>query len=142
MKIMLRLIWIFLFAIVFIQSGCQRGDEKGVGPTVALVVKSLNNPFFIDMQIGAEEAAEKSGGSICLDMSKIAALPRGLSRRVVRDFISRWKGDLRGISFEDVEGVLSLSEGKKISLKEDNKIKYNHYGNNFYKECVQLIQTK
>jgi predicted nucleotide-binding protein (sugar kinase/HSP70/actin superfamily) len=33
-------------------------------------------------------------------------------------------------------------EDQKISLKEDNKIKYNHYGNNFYNECVQSIQTK
>jgi ribose transport system substrate-binding protein len=43
--------------------GCNRGDNAGTGtkPTVALVVKTLNNPFFIDMQKGAEEAAKKAG---------------------------------------------------------------------------------
>lgn len=54
-------------ALVF--SGCNRGDPAAGGssagvagqPTVALVVKTLNNPFFIEMQRGAEEAAKKAG---------------------------------------------------------------------------------
>jgi hypothetical protein len=37
---------------------CQRGTGPADGrPTIALVVKTLNNPFFNDMQKGAEEAA-------------------------------------------------------------------------------------
>jgi ribose transport system substrate-binding protein len=37
---------------------CQRGQDSSSGrPTIALVVKTLNNPFFNDMQKGAEEAA-------------------------------------------------------------------------------------
>jgi ribose transport system substrate-binding protein len=41
-------------------SGCNRdvGQQDG-RPTVALVLKTLNSPFFIDMQRGAEEAAER-----------------------------------------------------------------------------------
>ncbi len=53
-------------ALVF--SGCNRGDPAAGGgagvagqPAVALVVKTLNNPFFIEMQRGAEEAAKKAG---------------------------------------------------------------------------------
>jgi ribose transport system substrate-binding protein len=43
-------------------SGCQRGQETGSGrPMVALVLKTLNNPFFIDMQKGAETAAKSLG---------------------------------------------------------------------------------
>ncbi len=49
-------------------SACNRGDPMAPGtggtagkPTVALVVKTLNNPFFIEMQRGAEEAAKKEG---------------------------------------------------------------------------------
>ena len=54
-------------------TGCNRGDTSaptagasasaspGGKPTVALVVKTLNNPFFIEMQKGAEEAAKKAG---------------------------------------------------------------------------------
>src|SRR5215207_3527871 len=55
-------------------AGCNRGDKSagtsanagasgggGAKPTIALVVKTLNNPFFIEMQKGAEEAAKKAG---------------------------------------------------------------------------------
>jgi ribose transport system substrate-binding protein len=49
--------------------GCNRGEKApGVAaagtagaPTIALVVKTLNNPFFIEMQKGAEQAAKKLG---------------------------------------------------------------------------------
>lgn len=36
---------------------CQRGQNETGKSTVALVVKTVNHPFFIDMQKGAEEAA-------------------------------------------------------------------------------------
>jgi ribose transport system substrate-binding protein len=43
-------------------AGCNRGGTEGGGkPRVALVLKTLNNPFFIDMQRGAEEAARSLG---------------------------------------------------------------------------------
>ena len=52
-------------------AGCNRSEKttataggsaaKSAQPTIALVVKTLNNPFFIDMQRGAEEAAKKLG---------------------------------------------------------------------------------
>src|SRR5919202_2639498 len=39
---------------------CQRGGEQSQGrPRIALVMKTANNPFFIEMQKGAEEAAKK-----------------------------------------------------------------------------------
>jgi len=42
--------------------GCQRDDRTTAqGPTVALVMKTLNNPFFIDMQEGAQAAAKSLG---------------------------------------------------------------------------------
>ena len=41
-------------------TACNRGPEtSSVRPRVALVLKTLNNPFFIDMQRGAEEAARR-----------------------------------------------------------------------------------
>jgi ribose transport system substrate-binding protein len=41
---------------------CQRQSEtSSTQPTVALVLKTLNNPFFIDMQKGAQEAASRAG---------------------------------------------------------------------------------
>lgn len=51
-------------------AGCNRTEPTsaaatsgapGGKPTIALVVKTLNNPFFIDMQKGAEEAAKRLG---------------------------------------------------------------------------------
>src|SRR5262249_21971492 len=56
-------------------SGCNRepstvrtlpngAAQSGAKPTVALVVKTLNNPFFIEMQKGAEEAAGKVGVTV------------------------------------------------------------------------------
>ena len=43
-------------------SSCTRGnDPSSQKPTVALVLKTLNNPFFIDMEKGAADAAKRSG---------------------------------------------------------------------------------
>jgi len=69
----------FLFTLAVVGAllaGCNRGEKTTAGaatapgaagaapggkPIVALVVKTLNNPFFIEMQKGAEEAAQKAG---------------------------------------------------------------------------------
>jgi len=49
-------------AAVAVAGACQRGEKSGAaGPTVALVMKTLNNPFFMDMQQGAEGAARRLG---------------------------------------------------------------------------------
>lgn len=43
-------------------ASCQRGTPPAdARPRVALVLKTLNSPFFIDMQKGAQEAAGKAG---------------------------------------------------------------------------------
>lgn len=47
-----------VIAVTFF-SGC--GRKAASGPTVGLVMKTLNNPFFIDMEKGAREAAGKAG---------------------------------------------------------------------------------
>ena len=55
---------------VALLAGCNRTEPTsatssagapGGKPIIALVVKTLNNPFFIDMQKGAEEAAKRLG---------------------------------------------------------------------------------
>lgn len=58
---------LFVLATVLL-AGCgrQAGHSDGTAaqsgkPVVALVVKTLNHPFFIDMQRGAEEAAKAAG---------------------------------------------------------------------------------
>ncbi|HKY60055.1 MAG TPA: sugar ABC transporter substrate-binding protein [Gemmatimonadota bacterium] len=44
-----------------IAPACNRQGGPSGGPTVALVLKTLNNPFFIDMEAGAREAADSLG---------------------------------------------------------------------------------
>lgn len=52
-----------LLVSLFLLPACNRSENAGVnpGPRVAFVLKTLNNPFFIDMQRGAEEAASRLG---------------------------------------------------------------------------------
>ncbi|HQG47011.1 MAG TPA: sugar ABC transporter substrate-binding protein, partial [bacterium] len=40
-------------------TGCQQQPKGSGAPAVALVMKTLNNPFFVEMQQGAEEAAAR-----------------------------------------------------------------------------------
>jgi ribose transport system substrate-binding protein len=56
------------FAIILVAAAasvsCNRGDTAkttGGKPTVALVLKTLNHPFFVDMRRGAQEAADRLG---------------------------------------------------------------------------------
>jgi ribose transport system substrate-binding protein len=54
-----------LLAVVVLGIGaaCNRGQSSGEdsAPRVAFVMKTLNHPFFLDMQRGAQEAAEGAG---------------------------------------------------------------------------------
>ena len=50
---------------------CQRGTGPSDGkPTIALVVKTLNNPFFNDMQKGAEEAAKAANVNLLVQAAE------------------------------------------------------------------------
>jgi ribose transport system substrate-binding protein len=50
-----------LLAIALVAAACNRGGDAATKPTVALVVKTLNNQFFIDMEAGAKAAADSLG---------------------------------------------------------------------------------
>jgi len=57
--------WIVYICIIlsFGMTGCNRGAETSGNdtPTVAFVMKSLNNPFFIKMEEGAKKVADELG---------------------------------------------------------------------------------
>jgi ribose transport system substrate-binding protein len=57
------LVLVLLAALSLNLFGCQRGAEQAGGgrQRIALVMKTANNPFFIEMQKGAEEAAKRLG---------------------------------------------------------------------------------
>ena len=64
MKLPRTIVPFVLGAGVALLAACNRGDKAAAPadkPTIALVVKTLNNPFFIEMQKGAEDAAQKLG---------------------------------------------------------------------------------
>ncbi len=56
--------FVFLLTLlvpVFLQLGCQRDRGQDAGAAVALVLKTLNNPYYIDMEKGAQDTARKLG---------------------------------------------------------------------------------
>lgn len=70
MKLRLPSVPVLTACAVAFLAGCNRGEKSAATPgassaagkpTIAFVMKTLNNPFFIDMQKGAEEAAAKLG---------------------------------------------------------------------------------
>lgn len=71
--------------------GCDRGEEsQAEGPTVAFVMKTLNNPFFIDMEKGAQDAADRLGVNLIvqaaereLDIEKQMQIVENLIQRKV-----------------------------------------------------------
>lgn len=64
MKKNLILILLGILSLTFMS--CQRGNDQtgGGAPRIALVMKTANNPFFIEMQKGAEDAAKRLGVSL------------------------------------------------------------------------------
>jgi tRNA(Ile)-lysidine synthase len=72
---------------------------------------------------GAERRGEGSGGGgVSLNSDELGRLPVAAGRRRVRDFLRRAKGDLRRISFTDVEAVRRLGEHKELNLPGGLKI--------------------
>ena len=64
----------------------------------------------------AKKAIRRDGSRIRLDLPRLRRLPIGLRRRVIRIFLRELKGDLRRISFDDIESIAALGEGKDLVL--------------------------
>jgi tRNA(Ile)-lysidine synthase len=71
----------------------------------------------------AKKAVLLESEEIRLDLNSLLTLPQGLARRVVREYILMLKGDLREISFENVEALLNLEEGKSFQLTKELLLK-------------------
>jgi tRNA(Ile)-lysidine synthase len=71
----------------------------------------------------AQEVFLEEENRVALDIKELISSPLAIQRRVVRLFIHKLRGDLRRISFEDVEQILRLNEGKEFSLKENLVLK-------------------
>jgi len=55
-----RVRWVAVF-LAGLSWACNRGDGAGDAPSVALVLKTLNSPFFIELEAGARQAADSLG---------------------------------------------------------------------------------
>jgi tRNA(Ile)-lysidine synthase len=66
----------------------------------------------------ADEFITRRAGETALDVKTLAFLPPALARRVAREFLRELKGDLRAVSFRDVESVLGLKDGKRMTVKK------------------------
>lgn len=62
--------FILCIGILLFLSGCRSADESPNKRTIAFVMKTLNNPFFIDMKKGAEEAAKNLGVDIIIQAAE------------------------------------------------------------------------
>ena len=69
----MRRLGLFTLAVsaVLIAASCQRGNTtQNNQPSVAFVLKTRNNPFFIDMQKGAQDAAKKLGVNLIVQAAE------------------------------------------------------------------------
>ena len=91
MKKLFVLIVLTATGICVLVFGCGRREKAGDRkPTIALALKTLNNPFFIDMEKGAQEAAAKlpinlivQGGEREMDVEKQMQIVENLIQRGV-----------------------------------------------------------
>ena len=72
-----RLLVFISAASATLLSGCNRAEKSATAdarvptkPTIAFVMKTLNHPFFIDMQKGADEAAQKLGVTVLVQAAE------------------------------------------------------------------------
>jgi tRNA(Ile)-lysidine synthase len=75
---------------------------------------SRRAPRFINE--GGVGTDEGKGDKPILDARAFGSLPKARARRLVRNYLGRIRGDLRGATFADVEAVLGLTDGKKTTL--------------------------
>lgn len=103
--------------IPYIQENFETNIVQRIGRLVDILQEE--NRILEDRASGeAEKTIISEGNKIRLDSNILRILPKGLARRIVLEFIRRLKGDLRGISFEDVDSLLSLEEGKCLQLTD------------------------
>jgi len=67
----------------------------------------------------AKTAIRRAKGLPVLDRTALRAMPAAMTRRVIRHFLKELKGDLRDVSFQDVEAFRALGKNKEIALADD-----------------------
>lgn len=95
--------------------------EPRIIPQLAKIASILQEEEALLDNLGKEKAQKailEKNNQFFLDLNSLLSLPLALRRRIVREFIYKLKGDLREISFGDIEAVLRLGKGKECHLKK------------------------
>src|SRR5215207_4854093 len=70
MRTRATLLAVLILAILasVLAAGCQRGGggEEGGGPRIGLSISTLNNPYFVTLRNGAQDAAKKEGAQLII----------------------------------------------------------------------------
>jgi tRNA(Ile)-lysidine synthase len=94
----------------------QKKFDPGIVPhlgRLAEIAREEDGIMEVIAQDLGQTAILRKAGLPYLDARSLSNLPRALARRLVRRFILELKGDLRSISFADVEALLGLGENKE-----------------------------
>lgn len=118
-----RALLILLLSSAFCLQQCKRAEEGG-RPTIAFVMKTLNNPFFIDMQEGAQSAAKRLGVELIIqaaerevDVEKQMQIVENLIQRKVSAICITPSG-----SKEIVPAILKANQAKIPVLVIDTRV--------------------
>ncbi len=104
----------------------QKEFAPKIVPQIGKIVSILQEEDALMDRLAAREAGEAvflRDGEIHLDLKSILNMPRALSRRVVRHFLKKIKGDLREISFEDTETIMNMREAETFQLNKELLLK-------------------
>lgn len=116
---------LFITLIVMVSLVCNRKPEvENNGPVIALVLKTLNNPFFVDMEAGAKAAAKKHGVNLIvqgaerdLDVEKQMQIMENLIQRKVDAICLVPAG-----SQEIIPAILKANKAEIPVLNIDNRL--------------------
>jgi len=81
--------WTFIAVLIIFVAfpGCRKSEQVDK-PTIAFVMKTLNNPFFMDMQKGAEAAAKQLGVALIVQAAE-REVDVGKQMQIVENLIQR-----------------------------------------------------
>jgi ribose transport system substrate-binding protein len=121
----MRALLLVIVALIGFQQ-CGRTDHSGK-PTIAVVMKTLNNPFFIDMQEGAQAAAKSLGVELVVqaperevDVEKQMQIIENLIQRKVSAICVAPSG-----SKEIVPAILKANQAKIPVIAIDTRVDRN-----------------
>ena len=66
----------------------------------------------------ADEFIRRQGRDVLLDLNSLPLILPALARRVAREFLREIAGSLRDISYDDLESLLTLGEGRELTLRK------------------------